>query len=652
LAHSVADIIIVSMALVASAVDRATNHLRVLAEILEEKQFEEIEEHLRLLALETRLDGPRKNWEAQATTAAATAESVEKAASHLLGVRSDQQPQSLALEEREGMGRVLVATQEIARGELLFEEAPLMVIPDCALESGRPQGPLMAELETQGLKVGVALDMDALCVFFSRQTENQLATLWELESHIDHEDYTAGRLADKVAKLAAAKGLLLESDRQADLARFLRIISVNAHTIPRIRGVMLFFWLSMLSHSCAPNATYGTYALTGENLQEREQGSTGEISLLARPRALRRIAAGEVVAMSYLSLQMLLSSAPARQELLRVQKGFVCGCERCRGADGVRELPCPRCSAGFCVPEPSSRETVPVDLSLQNGMLVEWRCRTCAAVVEPKELPLESEAKLLRFLLVYEPEDEQTIHSLIAVVNQDLGSAIRPATHFLCAWLHQALVKLLLLQAKRALRPPLIMTEQQQQQQQHEDGGRRAARSAIVLWRLLGWVRGRISSASSLLAAELAVPAIDALLAAGPRFAEQAALLATQQEPALAAALGPMHSDVRLLGRARSAHIVGDAAVPTTRWVAACEACGKRLLGPQLCETSVATATPCTPLSEAAWCSRCGLAAYCGPSCEAMDLAKHAPFCITAEGLPANSGSGGTDTLDTTAAVP
>merc|ERR1719419_905164 len=97
-----------------------------------------------------------------------------------------------------------------------------------------------------------------------------------------------------------------------------------------------------------PNAGFNVSCNVGE--EQLPPGVAG-CSTTATARALRQIQAGEVISTTYLNLEMLLASRAVRQELLRIQKGFICACERCLGVDDVCALPCPACSSGFCVEE-------------------------------------------------------------------------------------------------------------------------------------------------------------------------------------------------------------------------------------------------------------------------------------------------------------
>merc|ERR1712062_216360 len=105
---------------------------------------------------------------------------------------------------------------------------------------------------------------------------------------------------------------------------------------------------------------------------------------------------------------------------------------------------------------------------------------------------------------------------------------------------------------------------------------------------------------------------------------------------ALAAALGPSHADVQMLGCA----CAGRRACGTKVWVVACETCGTQLgdsrfeLNPTTKRGPHNVVPKATMLPKAIWCSRCHLAPFCGSQCEAVGVGHHALLCVTSEGYP------------------
>lgn len=368
-------------------------------------------------------------------------------------------------------------------------------------------------------------------------------------------------------------------------------------------------------------------------------------SMTARPRALRPIRAGEVVSMSYLGLPMVLGSAVVRKQLLSIQKNFDCACARCSSQDEVRLLPSPCCKGGWCVPDKEGT----------------WVCKQCWSNVAPSQLPLVAEEKLLKFILAYTDDNEQTLHSLCSVVCQDLGTIAVGCEHFLHTWLLRDLFRVL---QKRA-----VASLEAGGKRSSTSGSRLLARALHLLRELVARAQRQLPSCLHLFAME-ALPLIRALVSAASvnsseslddsdggtleRLAHvEAAQVAVVFESLLAAALGPADNDVRLLGALRgrwaaaaptavsvphhSAHSVALSGDMPEVWLVHCEACGRAAVDGRRSVLGERLGSLQTPagLELACWCSRCSFAAYCGADCEAKDRRNHAAYCMTSDGLPA-----------------
>lgn len=94
-----------------------------------------------------------------------------------------------------------------------------------------------------------------------------------------------------------------------------------------LAGVAVFPLLSRINHSCAPNAAWSYIGGGGSG------GDGGGDTRRIAVRALRPIAEGEQVLVSYLSAQASLAlSREERRAVFRDSWGFVCRCRVCRGA--------------------------------------------------------------------------------------------------------------------------------------------------------------------------------------------------------------------------------------------------------------------------------------------------------------------------------
>lgn len=212
--------------------EEGIGHLRTLSALLSIADMAMLVEQLRRLALEAKAGSAdtggkgtqgRRFWSHLVIADAAS--DADGAVPRCGGSRpAAEAPPDLVLEERTGMGRVLVAARDFGQGEPLFEESPILMIPDCDLEKkpSAEAGPLMRELAKRWTGHST-LDLDALCAFHARCTQADLAGLDALESHSASGEFVAGKLSEEVATMAAAKGLATGPGGSQGLARFRRM---------------------------------------------------------------------------------------------------------------------------------------------------------------------------------------------------------------------------------------------------------------------------------------------------------------------------------------------------------------------------------------------------------------------------------------------
>ncbi|CAJ1338158.1 unnamed protein product [Effrenium voratum] len=169
----------------------------------------------------------------------------------------------------------------------------------------------------------------------------------------------------------------------AQLLRFLHIVDLNIHKDERpshAEFTGIFVLGSKFSHSCEPNASW--------SFDQRGRLQYG---------AIRPIAAGEVLTFSYVGngMNLITSTLVRRQRLATLC--FICRCERCKGPDLARPLPCPRCR-GECLPCYPDQDESGFGIhgsrcdAIEDAVL--WRCTGCEAQVPASELPLQAEAEL------------------------------------------------------------------------------------------------------------------------------------------------------------------------------------------------------------------------------------------------------------------
>lgn len=185
----------------------------------------------------------------------------------------------------DGRGKGLRTTAAAAKGAVLLEEAPLYVERGDLL---KPEESFEAVNE------------------LSPEARAQLLDLAGTEGGaLDEVGYAGERLA------------------------VLRVLRTNGVALPG-GGRALYAVACRANHSCRPNV-----ALCA--------GETGVIRLVA----IRPVAAGEEVLVSYLGESELLRPTERRQQLLSKSWGFVCGCARCSAeVDDTRGFACPACAVG------------------------------------------------------------------------------------------------------------------------------------------------------------------------------------------------------------------------------------------------------------------------------------------------------------------
>ena len=153
-----------------------------------------------------------------------------------------------------------------------------------------------------------------------------------------------------------------------------------------------------MRHSCAPNAVYTT----------RRDGALFV-------RAVRPIAPGEQITVSFLDDMQMLWPTKRRRECLLELKYFVCRCPRCEQPDRACAVRCPRCGAEACMPTGLLLEPLPEELpeeqrraALQRAAASDcWHCQACHERFSSVQEPFCAEQELLLGALHVEQKLEQ-----------------------------------------------------------------------------------------------------------------------------------------------------------------------------------------------------------------------------------------------------
>lgn len=202
----------------------------------------------------------------------------------------------------------LTSLAPLAPGELAFCEVPAVAL----IQEGL--APTLADLQEWTDRFGT-LDKEARRRVLALCCHARPAPGGALEALLGPGGAGLG------ARLRLPEGLAAE-----DVWRFLRILESNAFQTPVAGGrfsIELLVVCARLNHSCRPNVLHGPGVLEG----------TVEV------RALRHVAAGEELTISYIDEATLLSPTSARRSMLRHWQ-FECGCPRCASGDLVRSFCC------------------------------------------------------------------------------------------------------------------------------------------------------------------------------------------------------------------------------------------------------------------------------------------------------------------------
>eukprot|EP00667_Euglena_gracilis_P018383 EG_transcript_19531 len=246
---------------------------------------------------------------------------------------------ALAVEDRPGRGRCLIAQRMIRAGELVLDEAPLI-----SSERSDPLQLLRAFCDSPAPVQALVLDM--------------FAPPLDTPADLVHSAGVQARQAKRSAVFATQYDV-------AVLHRALVVFQLNAHAFGP--GLALFAVGCRLNHACDANTEYTTQRVPGHGCHI----------------AIQQIAAGQEVTTDYLGRASALPTTLRQQRLLR-EKLFTCSCPRCTGPDLVQAMPCPTCAAAVQQPPFPSEdveawasvpEPVPYAVADETGAV--WQCAAC-----------------------------------------------------------------------------------------------------------------------------------------------------------------------------------------------------------------------------------------------------------------------------------
>lgn len=244
-----------------------------------------------------------------------------------------------SIAERQGLGRVVIAAQDFAVGDVILREDPVLVWTSGDWRQCMEQ-------------------------FRDLPHDDQLGILDMFHPPLDEDPandgtmfgFPAGMDAQKIRKLVAIANTNAHEYYGRAQVMYSEIVMPDGID-PRTDKAALFLYASKVAHSCRPNSSYSSKTADGR----------------LEYKAIRSIGEGDMVTFSYLENLPQTPTFHRRQELMRT-KSFLCKCERCMAPDCAHSFPCPGCE-----------DLVPGSpAELEDG--VPWFCQACNKTLDKDAL--------------------------------------------------------------------------------------------------------------------------------------------------------------------------------------------------------------------------------------------------------------------------
>eukprot|EP00931_Biecheleriopsis_adriatica_P075968 TRINITY_DN49732_c0_g1_i1.p1 TRINITY_DN49732_c0_g1~~TRINITY_DN49732_c0_g1_i1.p1 ORF type:complete len:512 (+),score=78.78 TRINITY_DN49732_c0_g1_i1:39-1538(+) len=345
--------------------------------------------------------------------------------------------ESFEIRKSDMLGIHAIARRAVKTGDIIISEDPLMCTPPLTAANRK----MLQSFGELGAFLAPALAVD----WPSVSAEMCKAALELFFAHPDIEKRSGGANGPHMTAcrdlLDNCPALRKTGWDASHLLRFLHVMDLNIHKDDEREGndnfAGIFVLGSKFSHSCSPNSCW-TFSRTGQ----------------LQYKALRPIAAGELLTFSYVGNGMNLITSTFERRRRLAALCFVCQCSRCTGPDLARQLRCPSCGAHRCTPcydSQGSRSLAAV--SGPRGSAIAdastWGCGACGKKFRSDDMPLKQEEQLASLVpqVMQKPpsdaeDDALQLGRLRAKIEQVLGS--NHWTWFLAtfAWMQKCLVRL------------------------------------------------------------------------------------------------------------------------------------------------------------------------------------------------------------------
>lgn len=291
-----------------------------------------------------------------------------------LAVGCDNSPttEMTKVEMHATLGRIVVATADVGVGCVLIQEAPLMVWASNDWFDFLNTFESLPKVSRQGvldmfhppLDSETIQGLEQLAVHLKSRSSLDVRTIHKLLAISNtnaHEYY--GKVASEFHEIRGAGEI--RSGRSA-----------------------LFLYGSKVAHDCNPNTSYTSKTFDGK----------------LEYKAIRPIAAGEMVTFSYLD-KLFETPTHIRREKLLETKNFLCKCDRCLGPDYARQIRCPNSTCTKFIKCTNDGSGVSI-----------WSCDNCG-ILQDVQVKLEKEEMSMKRRMI-EVEQEMMANCMVVPLSR------------------------------------------------------------------------------------------------------------------------------------------------------------------------------------------------------------------------------------------
>jgi hypothetical protein len=274
-------------------------------------------------------------------------------------------------------GRIMVATQNIAVGDLIFCEEPLIYASwhdhlciECDLPHSSSECEVVRKFYPQSVAEQINEIIECLSNLAAIGEKDRARLFLKCLTRIESQGVASSPLLAALSSLSAVHlnkslacmreirgsrilwGVLNSSLTDDILARILSVLNTNSHELPTYGGSGVYLLASRMEHNCRPNCTFTPVGTT------------------VRVYAIEPIPAGHALSIDYLSSDVYRPTSE-RQAKLQESYDFQCTCDACTILpDAARLFVCPR--------RKCKKQFAPVGA----GLLPEdWKCTACGFVI-------------------------------------------------------------------------------------------------------------------------------------------------------------------------------------------------------------------------------------------------------------------------------